>query len=381
MSENKNSRKKIINKKVILKSKNYNEKIVSFKNISHSYGTEVVLKGVTFDIYEGEFVTILGPSGCGKTTILRILAGFIQPDSGEVLFKDKLLTKIPTFERPFNTVFQNYALFPTMNVFDNVAYGLRIKKINPTVIIEKVETILKKVGMEKYTKKYVDELSGGQKQRVALARSLINEPQILLLDEPLAALDVKIKKEMQLEIKRLHEELGITFVYVTHDQEEALRLSDTVMVMNQGFVEQIGSPQEIYDTPNNRWIASFIGQANIYKNAIFKKDRLIELGGKQLKCVDVGFGKNTPVDIVIRPEDIEIKKFGKGFYDVEITSIDFTGVHYEIIAKNLLETWKSEFIIHTTKKYQQEEKIGIKWEPDAIHTMWKEDHEYAELES
>jgi spermidine/putrescine transport system ATP-binding protein len=238
-------------KKVQL-NKRGNRKIMSLKNVTKSFGPEIVLRGITFDVYEGDFITILGPSGCGKTTTLKILSGFITPDSGAISFEGKDLTKIPSFDRPFNTVFQNYALFPNMNVYENIAYGLKLKKNNPEEVDKKVMKILKKVKMEMFAKKDVLSLSGGQKQRVAIARALVNEPKVLLLDEPLGALDVKIKKEMQQEIKRLHEEIGITFIYVTHDQEEALSMADTVIVMNDGAIEQLGQPEEIYNEPENK---------------------------------------------------------------------------------------------------------------------------------
>ena len=366
-------------KKSIQISKRGNKKLISFKNITKSFGHDIVLRGITFDVYEGDFITILGPSGCGKSTTLKLLSGFLNPDSGLITYEGKDLTKIPSFDRPFNTVFQNYALFPNMNVYDNIAYGLKLKKIHSEEIQKLVTNILKKVKMEKFSKRDVLSLSGGQKQRVAIARALVNEPKILLLDEPLGALDVKIKKEMQEEIKRLHEELGITFIYVTHDQEEALSLSDTVIVMNDGWIEQLGDPEDIYNEPENIWVAQFIGEVNVITSGIFVKDNLVKFGNKEFKCLDSGFGIEEKIDIAIRPEDIKISlKNQKAFFEGKIQSSNFQGIHYEYLVSVKNKNFNMDFLIQTTKHYDVQTIVYLKWDIDAIHVMWKEDHEYVE---
>ena len=308
------------------------EKLIEFRNIVKSFDGQTVLKGINLDIYENEFVTLLGPSGCGKTTLLRILGGFLDQDEGSVIFNGEEISKVPAYQRPINTVFQRYALFPHLNVYENVAFGLRIKKMSNDLIQPKVDRMLELVGLDGYQKKDVTLLSGGQQQRVAIARALVNEPDVLLLDEPLSALDAKLRKEMQIELKRIQEEVGITFIFVTHDQEEALTMSDKIVVMRDGNIEQIGTPMEIYNEPANRYVANFIGQSNIM-DGIMKKDYLVNFDDKDFECVDYDFKENEPVDVVIRPEDIEIKKKGRGKMNGQVISVMFKGVHYEVIVE------------------------------------------------
>ena len=308
------------------------EKLIEFRNIVKSFDGQTVLKGINLDIYENEFVTLLGPSGCGKTTLLRILGGFLDQDEGSVIFNGEEISNVPAYKRPINTVFQRYALFPHLNVYENVAFGLRIKKMSNDLIQPKVDRMLELVGLDGYQKKDVTLLSGGQQQRVAIARALVNEPDVLLLDEPLSALDAKLRKEMQIELKRIQEEVGITFIFVTHDQEEALTMSDKIVVMKDGNIEQIGTPMEIYNEPANRYVANFIGQSNIM-DGIMKKDYLVNFDDKKFECVDFGFKENEPVDVVIRPEDIEIKKKGRGKMNGQVISVMFKGVHYEVIVE------------------------------------------------
>ena len=308
------------------------EKLIEFRNIVKSFDGQTVLKGINLDIYENEFVTLLGPSGCGKTTLLRILGGFLDQDEGSVIFNGEEISEVPAYKRPINTVFQRYALFPHLNVYENVAFGLRIKKMSNDLIKPKVDRMLELVGLDGYQKKDVTLLSGGQQQRVAIARALVNEPDVLLLDEPLSALDAKLRKEMQIELKRIHEEVGITFIFVTHDQEEALTMSDKIVVMKDGNIEQIGTPMEIYNEPVNRYVANFIGQSNIMGGTM-KKDYLVNFDDKDFECVDFGFKENEPVDVVIRPEDIDIKKKGRGKMNGQVISVLFKGVHYEVIVE------------------------------------------------
>ncbi|MBO7698226.1 MAG: ABC transporter ATP-binding protein [Erysipelotrichaceae bacterium] len=308
------------------------EKLIEFRNIVKSFDGQTVLKGINLDIYENEFVTLLGPSGCGKTTLLRILGGFLDQDEGSVIFNGEEITQVPAYKRPINTVFQRYALFPHLNVYENVAFGLRIKKMSNDLIQPKVDRMLELVGLDGFQKKDVTLLSGGQQQRVAIARALVNEPDVLLLDEPLSALDAKLRKEMQIELKRIQEEVGITFIFVTHDQEEALTMSDKIVVMKDGNIEQIGTPMEIYNEPANRYVANFIGQSNIM-DGIMKKDYLVNFDDKDFECVDYDFKENEPVDVVIRPEDIQIKKKGRGKMNGQVISVLFKGVHYEVIVE------------------------------------------------
>lgn len=308
------------------------KKLIEFRNIVKNFDGQIVLKGINLDIYENEFVTLLGPSGCGKTTLLRILGGFLEQDEGHVIFNGEDISGVPAYQRPINTVFQKYALFPHLNVYDNVAFGLKIKKMSKELIEPKVNRMLQLVGLDGYQKKDVTLLSGGQQQRVAIARALVNEPDVLLLDEPLSALDAKLRKEMQKELKRIQQEVGITFIFVTHDQEEALTMSDKIVVLKDGLIEQVGTPTEIYNEPANRYVANFIGESNII-DGVMKKDYLVSFDKKNFECVDFGFKTNEPVDVVIRPEDIDIVPRGKGKLNGQVISTLFKGVHYEIIVE------------------------------------------------
>ena len=307
-------------------------KLIQFKNIVKEFDGQLVLKGVNLDIYENEFVTLLGPSGCGKTTLLRILGGFLNPTEGSVLFDNKEIINVPPYKREINTVFQKYALFPHLNVYDNIAFGLKIKKEPKDIIEKKVMRMLKLVGLEEYSKRSVTEMSGGQQQRVAIARALVNEPMVLLLDEPLGALDLKLRKEMQHELKKIQQEVGITFIYVTHDQEEALTMSDKIVVMNAGEIQQIGTPTDIYNEPVNEFVANFIGESNII-DGVMIKDYEVMFEDKKFECVDFGFDENEKVDIVIRPEDLDIVAKDKGKLKGFVKSVLFKGVHYETIVE------------------------------------------------
>ena len=307
-------------------------KLIQFQNIVKEFDGQLVLKGINLDIYENEFVTLLGPSGCGKTTLLRILGGFLEPNQGAVIFDDENITKVPPYKRDLNTVFQKYALFPHMNVYDNVAFGLRIKKEPEDIIAQKVARMLKLVGLEEYGKRSVNEMSGGQQQRVAIARALVNEPKVLLLDEPLGALDLKLRKEMQHELKKIQREVGITFIYVTHDQEEALTMSDKIVVMKAGEIQQIGTPTDIYNEPVNRYVANFIGESNIV-DGIMLDDHKVMFEDKTFECVDAGFAKNEEIDVVIRPEDLKIVGAKSGKLKGIVKSVLFKGVHYETIVE------------------------------------------------
>ncbi|MDD5792608.1 MAG: ABC transporter ATP-binding protein [Erysipelotrichaceae bacterium] len=308
------------------------KKLIEFRNIVKAFDNNVVLKGINLDIYENEFVTLLGPSGCGKTTLLRILGGFLDKDDGEVIFNGEEISDVPAYKRPINTVFQRYALFPHLNVFDNVAFGLKIKKMPKDLIEPKVNRMISLVGLDGFQKRDVTMLSGGQQQRVAIARALVNEPDVLLLDEPLSALDAKLRKEMQRELKRIQQEVGITFIFVTHDQEEALTMSDKIVVMNKGNIEQIGTPTDIYNEPVNAYVADFIGESNIF-DGVMKDDYRLSFDGKEYECLDYGFKKNEVVDVVIRPEDISLKKNAKGKLAGQVLSVVFKGVHYEIMVE------------------------------------------------
>lgn len=307
-------------------------KLIQFKNIVKDFDGQLVLKGINLDIYENEFVTLLGPSGCGKTTLLRILGGFLRQNEGEVIFGDEEITNVEPYKREINTVFQKYALFPNMNVYDNVAFGLKIKKEPKDVIQQKVMRMLKLVGLEEYGKRSVTAMSGGQQQRVAIARALVNEPRVLLLDEPLGALDLKLRKEMQHELKKIQQEVGITFIYVTHDQEEALTMSDKIVVMKDGEIQQIGTPTDIYNEPRNVFVANFIGESNII-DGVMVKDNEVVFEDKHFQCVDGGFEENEKVDVVIRPEDLEIVPKEKGKLRGVVKSVLFKGVHYETIVE------------------------------------------------
>jgi len=341
-------------------------KLIEFKNIVKDFDGTLVLKGINLTIHENEFVTLLGPSGCGKTTLLRILGGFISQTEGEVYFENIEISKVPPYKREINTVFQRYALFPHMNVFDNVAFGLRIKKQNENVVTQKVTQMLHLVGLEGYGDRAVTMLSGGQQQRVAIARALVNEPMVLLLDEPLGALDLKLRKEMQHELKKIQKEVGITFIYVTHDQEEALTMSDNIVVMNAGEIQQIGTPTDIYNEPENRFVADFIGESNIVE-AIMVDDYRIAFDKEEFDCVDTGFNENEEVDVVIRPEDLDIVPQEMGKMWGTVKSSLFKGVHYEIV----VETEFREWIIHTTDNSEVGKKVGLHFFPEDVHVMSK----------
>ena len=309
-------------------------KIIEFREIVKQFGSQIVLKGINLDIYENEFVTLLGPSGCGKTTLLRILGGFLDADEGKVIFDGEEISSKPPYERELNTVFQKYALFPHLSVYENIAFGLKIKKVSKDVIDQKVMKMLRLIGLEGYEDKNTTLLSGGQQQRVAIARALVNEPKVLLLDEPLAALDLKLRKEMQYELKRIQQEVGITFIFVTHDQEEALTMSDKIVVMKNGEIQQVGTPQDIYNEPANRFVANFIGESNILSGTMLE-DYKVQFDDIVFDCVDYGFKKNEKVDVVIRPEDIDIVPVEDGKMTGEVLSVLFKGVHYEIMVETV----------------------------------------------
>lgn len=339
-------------------------KLIELKNLTKNFEDQQVLRGINLDVYENEFLTLLGPSGCGKTTTLRIIAGFEEPSDGQVVFDGIEISKLPPYKREVNTVFQKYALFPHMNVFENIAFGLNIKKMEKSVVKQKVERMLSLVGLEGYGGRDVTLLSGGQQQRVAIARALVNEPKVLLLDEPLGALDAKMRKEMQTELKKIQQEVGITFIYVTHDQEEALSMSDTIVVMNDGEIQQIGSPTDIYNEPENRFVAGFIGESNIIEGTMIK-DYLVEFDGFQFVCVDKGFEENEPIEVVLRPEDLDIVEPEKAKITGTVSSVTFKGVHYEI----LVETEKRTYTVHTTDYAEPGLKAGLLFGPEDIHVM------------
>ena len=341
-------------------------KLIEFKNIVKSFDDSLVLKGINLSIHENEFVTLLGPSGCGKTTLLRILGGFISQNEGHVYFDDIEISNVPPYKREINTVFQRYALFPHMNVYDNIAFGLHIKKQDKQTIEQKVKKMLKLVNLQGYEDRPVTLLSGGQQQRVAIARALVNEPMVLLLDEPLGALDLKLRKEMQVELKKIQQEVGITFIYVTHDQEEALTMSDTIVVMNNGEIQQIGSPTDIYNEPENRFVADFIGESNILEG-LMVEDYKVKFDDQIFECVDYGFEDNLEVDIVLRPEDIDIVPLDMGRIKGTIKSTIFKGVHFEVV----VETPYREWIIHTTDKVELDKEVGLHFFPEDIHIMYK----------
>ena len=341
-------------------------KLIELDNLTKEYNGQVVLKGIHLDINEKEFVTLLGPSGCGKTTTLRIMGGFEEANGGRVLFDGQDISSLHPYKRELNTVFQKYALFPHMNVFDNIAFGLKIKKMDKDTIKHKVERMLKLVGLEGFGPRNINQLSGGQQQRVAIARALVNEPKVLLLDEPLGALDLKLRKAMQIELKNIQQEVGITFVYVTHDQEEALTMSDTIVVMNEGQIQQIGSPTDIYNEPENRFVAQFIGDSNIIEGT-FVKDYLVSFDNQEFECVDKGFDEGQEVDIVLRPEDLDIVDVGKGKIEGVVRSIVFKGVHYEII----VETKDRNYMVHTTDISEVGKKVNLDFWPEDIHVMEK----------
>ena len=342
------------------------KKIIELKNITKAFDGETVLNNISLDIYDNEFLTLLGPSGCGKTTLLRIISGFVQPDDGEVVFMGEDITEVPPHKRNVNTVFQKYALFPHLNVYENVAFPLREKKVPKDEIDKKVKEMLKLVMLSGFEKRNVTSLSGGQQQRVAIARALVNHPKVLLLDEPLSALDLKLRKDMQQELKNIQKSTGITFVFVTHDQEEALSMSDTIVVMSEGKIQQIGTPVDIYNEPENAFVADFIGESNII-DGIMVKDGEARFSGQSFPCLDSGFAPKEPVDIVIRPEDVDIVPVEKGMLEGIVTSVTFMGVHYEII----VDVKGFKWMIQTTDFVDVDEHIGIYLEPDAIHVMKK----------
>ena len=345
-----------------------NNVIVSLKDIVVDFDGARILDGLSLDIHDKEFVTFLGPSGCGKTTTLRVIAGFIEPKSGNVFFDGKDIAGLPPYKRQVNTVFQKYALFPHLNVFENVAFGLRLKKLPENEIRSKVLEMLEVVGLKGYERRNIATMSGGQQQRVAIARGLVNQPKILLLDEPLGALDLKLRKEMQLELKRLQREMNITFVYVTHDQEEALTMSDTVVVMNEGNIQQIGSPEDIYNEPKNAFVADFIGASNIL-DGIMIRDFLVEFAGKEFSCVDKGFKPNTPVQVVVRPEDVKVVPMVQGQIAGLVREVIFKGVHFEM----RVDVEGREWLIHSTQASQPGELIGMCIGPDEIHIMERQE--------
>ncbi len=351
------------------KKKMEQTKIIDLKNISKSYGGDPVLKNINLYIRDKEFVTLLGPSGCGKTTTLRIIGGFEQPDEGDVYFLSERINDVPPYKRSVNTVFQRYALFPHLNVYENVAFGLRVAKVKNDEISKRVKETLALVNLKGFEKRAVTTLSGGQQQRVAIARALVNNPKVLLLDEPLAALDLKLRKDMQNELKALHERTGITFIYVTHDQEEALSMSDTIVVMADGRIQQIGTPTDIYNEPKNAFVADFIGESNIL-DGVMIDDYRAKFAGVEFKCLDSGFDKNEPVDIVVRPEDVDIVPAEKGMLKGTVTGVTFKGVHWEIIVDIKGFKW----MIQTTDYCAPDSVIGVYIEPDAIHVMKKSEY-------
>lgn len=342
------------------------QNIIEIKNVSKTYGDNTVLKNLSLNIRKNEFLTLLGPSGCGKTTTLKILAGFESGDSGKVLFNGEDISNLPPYKRQLNTVFQKYALFPHMNVYENIAFGLKIKKVSKNEIAKKVSEMLKLVALEGFEKRAIDSLSGGQQQRVAIARALVNEPKVLLLDEPLGALDLKLRKEMQSELKRIQQRLGITFIFVTHDQEEALTMSDTIVVMNKGVIQQMGSPEDIYNEPANAFVADFIGESNIV-NGTMLEDLKVEFCDHVFTCVDKGFNTNEAVDVVIRPEDIEITSPENGMITGKVNSVKFKGVHYEIEVLEHEHKW----IVHNIKNAEIGAMVGLNISPESIHIMRK----------
>ena len=345
-------------------------KLIDIKNISKSFDDNLVLDDLNLYIRENEFLTLLGPSGCGKTTLLRILGGFEKPDQGRILFQGKDITDLTPNKRQLNTVFQKYALFTHMTIAENIAFGLKIKKKSKSYIQDKIRYALKLVNLDGFENRYPDSLSGGQQQRIAIARAIVNEPKVLLLDEPLGALDLKLRQDMQYELIRLKNELGITFIYVTHDQEEALTMSDTIVVMNQGYIQQIGTPEDIYNEPQNAFVADFIGESNILP-AIMVQDKLVQILGTNFPCVDTGFGKDEPVDAVIRPEDIDLVKPEDGIMEGVVTHLIFKGVHYEmeVTAHNF------EWLVHSTDMFPVGTKVGIKVDPFDIQIMKKPESE------
>ena len=342
------------------------KELIRLSDLFMQFDDDIILDHINLYINDKEFLTLLGPSGCGKTTTLRIIGGFQKPTSGEVLFDGKRINDVPPYKRKINTVFQKYALFTHMNIFENVAFGLRIAKVPEPELTKRVEEALALVNLAGYGKRSVNSLSGGQQQRVAIARAIVNRPQVLLLDEPLGALDLKLRKDMQIELKKIQQQVGITFIYVTHDQEEALTMSDTIVVMNEGKIQQIGSPTDIYNEPKNAFVADFIGESNII-DGIMVEDGVVKMYGKKFQCLDGGFAPNEPVDVVIRPEDIDIVPPEQGQIHGVVTEVTFKGVHYDIIVDFKGFKW----LIQTTDHSPVGSRIGIKLDPDAIHVMKK----------
>lgn len=353
--------------------------LIRLSDLTMAFDGETVLDRLNLTINDREFLTLLGPSGCGKTTTLRIIAGFLTPDSGDVFFDGQRINNLPPYKRKINTVFQKYALFPHLDVFDNIAFGLRISKLPKQEILDRVTEMLSIVSLKGFEHRKVTSLSGGQQQRVAIARALVNRPKVLLLDEPLGALDLRLRKDMQNELKRIQQAMGITFIYVTHDQEEALTMSDTIVVMNQGYIQQIGTPVDIYNEPENAFVADFIGDSNII-DGIMLEDKLVEILGVRFRCVDTGFGQNRPVDVVIRPEDVDLVKPEEGIIDGVVTHLIFKGVHYEmeVMANGY------EWLVHSTDCFPVGTKVGISVDPFDIQIMNKpesEDEEAANIEN
>ena len=345
------------------------ENIIEIKNVCKSFGEKCILNNINISVKQGEFLTLLGPSGCGKTTLLRMIAGFGQADSGEILINGTDITEMPPHERPVNTVFQRYALFPHLDVYENIAFGLKLQKVPHDEIDKRVRKVLKMVSMTDYEDRDVESLSGGQQQRVAIARAIVNQPKVLLLDEPLSALDLKMRKDMQIELKEMHRKLGITFIYVTHDQEEALTLSDTIVVLDDGNIRQIGTPTDIYNEPQNAFVADFIGESNILNGRMIE-DRRVEFAGHEFDCVDEGFGENVVVDIVVRPEDIYItNKLESAQLTAKVKSCTFKGVHYEMF----VDTDKGyELMIQDYNAFEPESTVGLIIRPADIQVMKKE---------
>ena len=345
------------------------DNIIEIKNVSKSFGDKCILRDVSIFVKQGEFLTLLGPSGCGKTTLLRMIAGFGSPDSGEILINGTDITNMPPHERPVNTVFQRYALFPHLDVYENIAFGLKLQKVPEAEIEKRVRKVLKMVSMTDYEDRDVDSLSGGQQQRVAIARAIVNQPKVLLLDEPLSALDLKMRKDMQIELKEMHRKLGITFIYVTHDQEEALTLSDTIVVLDDGNIRQVGTPTDIYNEPQNAFVADFIGESNILNGKMIK-DKLVEFAGHEFECVDEGFGENVDVDVVVRPEDIYItNKLDSAQFTAKVKSCTFKGVHYEMF----VDTDKGyELMIQDYNAFEPNAEVGLIIRPADIQVMHKE---------
>ena len=345
------------------------KELIRLVNCRMDFDGETVLDSINIYFNNSEFLTLLGPSGCGKTTTLRIIGGFLQPTSGDVLFDGVRINDVPPHKRRVNTVFQKYALFPHLNVFENVAFGLRIAKLPQKEIDARVSEMLEIVSLKGFEKRKPDQLSGGQQQRVAIARALVNRPEVLLLDEPLGALDLRLRKDMQNELKRIQQQLGITFIYVTHDQEEALAMSDTVVVMDRGRIQQIGTPEGIYNEPKNAFVADFIGESNIL-DGIMRADYVVEFFGRKFRCLDHGFGKDEPVDVVIRPEDVDIVPPDSGHLCGTVTSVTFKGVHYDTIVDFKGFKW----LIQTTDLHRPGEYIGIRLTPNDIHVMKKSEY-------